>query len=138
MLRPTTETDAAEHLYFRFFRCTLSFGSEEFCLLTGLYMGRCPKSRIEFSTMYKHGYDENTFRSRVFPYCTYTSLVVEDLELLILNQRFNDISAQDGVRSILLNILNQGLLGKDLNDKVINEYLWVVENLNQWNMYLSI
>nr|KAJ0201050.1 hypothetical protein LSAT_V11C600330000 [Lactuca sativa] len=83
--------------------------------------------------MYKHGYGENTFRSRVFPYRTYTSLVVEDLELLILNQRFNDISAQDGVRAILLYILNQCFLGKELNDKVTKEYLWVVENLDQWN-----
>ncbi|CAI9262258.1 unnamed protein product [Lactuca saligna] len=71
-------------------------------------MGRCPNSRIEFSTMYKHGYGDNTFQSRVFPYRTDTSLVVEDLELLILNQRFNDISAQDDVRVILLYILNQG------------------------------
>ncbi|CAI9265361.1 unnamed protein product [Lactuca saligna] len=71
MLRPT-----AERRYFRFSRRTLSFWPEEFCLVTGLYMGRCPKSRIKFSTMYKHGYGENTFRSRVFPYCTNASLVV--------------------------------------------------------------
>ncbi|KAL7585420.1 hypothetical protein Lser_V15G44461 [Lactuca serriola] len=135
MLRPTAEMDAAERLYFRFSRHTLSFGPEEFCLVTGLYMGRCPKSRIEFSTMYKHGYGENTFRSRVFPYRTDTSLVVEDLEFLILNQRFNDISAQDGVRVIFLYILNQGFLGKELNDKVTKESLWVVENLDQWNRF---
>nr|KAJ0184680.1 hypothetical protein LSAT_V11C900485880 [Lactuca sativa] len=130
MLRPTAEMDAAERLYFRFSRHTLSFGSEEFCLVTGLYMGRCPKSRIEFSTMYKHVYGENTFRSRVFPYRTDTSLVVEDLEFLILNQRFNDISAQDGVRVILLYILNQGFLGKELNDKVTKESLF------SWGSYL--
>ncbi|CAI9268048.1 unnamed protein product [Lactuca saligna] len=93
MLRHAVETDAVSRLYFRFSRRTLSFGLEEFCLVTALYMGWCPKSRIKFSTMYKHGYGENTFRSRGFPYRTDTSLVVEDLELLILNQRFNDISA---------------------------------------------
>ncbi|CAI9269240.1 unnamed protein product [Lactuca saligna] len=136
MLRPTAETDAIERLYFRFSRRTLSFGSKEFCLVTGVYMRRCPKSRIEFSTMYKHGYGENTIRSRVFPYRTNTSLVVEDLELLILNQRFNDISAQDGVRAILLYILTHGFLEKELNDKVTKEYLRVVENLNQWNRFL--
>ncbi|CAI9288495.1 unnamed protein product [Lactuca saligna] len=133
MLRHTVETDTAEHLYFRFSRRTLSFGLKEFCLVTGLYMGRCPNSMIEFSTMYKNGYGENTFRSRVFPYRTDAPLVVEDLELLILNQQFNDISAQDGVRAILLCILNQGFLGNELNDKVTKEYLWVVENLDQWN-----
>ncbi|CAI9290590.1 unnamed protein product [Lactuca saligna] len=112
MLRPTGETDAAECLYFMFSRRTLSFGSEEFCLVNGLYMGRCPTSRIESSTMYKHGYGVNTFRSKVFTYRTDTSLVIEDLEFLILNQRFNDISAHDGVRAILLYFLNQGSHGK--------------------------
>ncbi|CAI9264100.1 unnamed protein product [Lactuca saligna] len=107
MLHPTAKTDVAERLYFRFSRRTLSFGLEEFCLVARFYMGWCPTSRIKFSTMYKHGYGVNTFRSRVFPYRTDTSLVVEDLELIILNQRFNDISAHDGVRAILLYILNQ-------------------------------
>ncbi|CAI9270697.1 unnamed protein product [Lactuca saligna] len=111
LLRPTAETDAAKRLHFRFSRRTLSFGPEEFCLVTEFYMGRCPRSRIEFLTMYKHGYYENTFRSRVFPYRTNTSLLVEDLELLILNQRFNDISAHDDVRAILF-ILNQGFFRK--------------------------
>ncbi|CAI9294963.1 unnamed protein product [Lactuca saligna] len=138
MLCPTAETDTTVRLYFRFSRRTLSFGPEEFCLVTGLYMGRCPTLRIDFSTMYKHGYGENIFRSRVFPYRTDTSLLVEDLELLILNQQFNDILAHNGVRAILLYILNQGFLGKELNDKVTKEFLWVVENLDQWNKYLLI
>nr|KAJ0193602.1 hypothetical protein LSAT_V11C800450970 [Lactuca sativa] len=111
MWHPTAERDAVERLYFRFTRRTLSFGPEEFCLVIELYMDRCHKSRIEFSTMYKHGYGENKFRSRVFPYHIDTSLIVQDLEPLILNQRFNDISAQDGVRAILLYILNQGSRG---------------------------
>nr|KAJ0207565.1 hypothetical protein LSAT_V11C500280480 [Lactuca sativa] len=55
MLRPIDETDAIERLYFRFSRRTLSFGPEEFCLVTELYMGRCPTSRIEFSTMFSWG-----------------------------------------------------------------------------------
>lgn len=87
--------------------------------------------------MYKHGYGENTFWSRVFPYRMDTSLLVEDLELLIMNQQFND--AHDGVRGILLYIINQGFfLGKKPNDKVTKEFSWVVENLDQWNRYLSI
>nr|KAJ0212143.1 hypothetical protein LSAT_V11C400192720 [Lactuca sativa] len=135
MLRPTVETDTAERLHFRFSRRTLSFGPEEFCIVSGLYMGCCPRSRIEFSIMYKHGYIENTFRSRVFPYRTDTSLLVEDLELLILNQRFNEISAHDGVCVILLYILNQGFLGKEFNDKVTKEFLWVVENLDGCNRF---
>ncbi|CAI9281996.1 unnamed protein product [Lactuca saligna] len=110
MLRPTAETDATERLHFGFSRRTLSFGPKEFYIVSGLYMGRCPRSMIEFSTMYKHRYGENTFRSRIFPYCTDTTLLVEYLELLILNQRFNDISAHDDVRAILLYILNQGSL----------------------------
>ncbi|CAI9261824.1 unnamed protein product [Lactuca saligna] len=57
---------------------------------------------------------KNTFRSRVFPYRTDTSLLVEDLELLIMNQQFND--AHDGVRDILLYILNQGSLGGVIYD----------------------
>ncbi|CAI9294131.1 unnamed protein product [Lactuca saligna] len=112
MLRPTTETDAAEHLHFRFSKHTLSFGPEEFCIVSGLSMGRCPRSRIEFSNMYKHAYGEITCRSRIFPYQRDTSLLVEDLELLIMNQRFNDISAHNGVHAILLFILNQRFLGK--------------------------
>ncbi|CAI9268851.1 unnamed protein product [Lactuca saligna] len=121
MLRPTAETDADERLYFRFSRRTLSFEPEEFCLVIGLYMGRCPNSMIEFSTMYKHRYGENTFQSRVFPYRTDTSLVVEDLELLILNQRFNAISAQDGVRAIFLYIPNQDM---DMGDVSSNPGKW--------------
>ncbi|CAI9271025.1 unnamed protein product [Lactuca saligna] len=58
MLRSTAKTGTTECLHFRFSRRTLSFGPEEFCIVSGLYMGRCPRSMIEFSTMYKHGYEE--------------------------------------------------------------------------------
>ncbi|CAI9288525.1 unnamed protein product [Lactuca saligna] len=133
MLRPTPESDAAERLHFMFSRCSLSFGPKEFCIVLGLYMGSFPTSGIEFSTMYNHEYGDNTFRSRVFPYRTDTALPVEDLELLILNRRFNEISTDDVVLAILLYIPNQGFLGKEPKDKVTKEFMWVVENLDEWN-----
>ncbi|CAI9300576.1 unnamed protein product [Lactuca saligna] len=138
MLRPTPESDAAEHLHFMFSRRYLSFGPEEFCIVSGLYMGHFPISRIEFSTIYNHRYGDNTFRSKVFPCRTATTLLVKHLELLILNRRFNEISTDDVVRAILLYILNQGFLEKEPKDKVTKKILWVVENLDKWNMYLSI
>ncbi|CAI9268091.1 unnamed protein product [Lactuca saligna] len=71
MLCPTVETDAAEHLHFRFSRRTLSFGSEEFCIVSGLYIGRCPRSRIEFSTIHPSSipFDHSNPPSNTTTYC---------------------------------------------------------------------
>nr|KAJ0191600.1 hypothetical protein LSAT_V11C800437160 [Lactuca sativa] len=129
-LRPTHEMDAEERLHFQISRYRMSFGAEEFCLITGFHFGRFPRTKKEFTQK------ETSFRSRVFPERTDASLSVGDVRDFILSNRFETVSDEDGVRACLLYVLNQGFLGKEKTDKITKEWLWLIENLDDWNSFL--
>ena len=75
-------------------------------------------------------------RERLFPDYTNSSVKIGDLKRLILNRTFLALDDVDAVRVCLIYILCEGFLGKEVNDRVPQDWFFLAENLDLWNRYI--
>lgn len=81
----------------------LEYGEPEFILITGFRTGRYVEILGE-----KSHESQSTFRKRVFPNATDSSLRLRDLDALTKNARFSKISVQDAVLVAQMLLLLEG------------------------------
>lgn len=127
-IRPQNENDGKGQLHFLLGNSYLSYGAEEFCLITGLKFGRVAGSRRLMKKV-QSTFVERVFGERMKP----AELATGDLHTVILQSRFRELSDEDAVRCVLLYILCAGYLSKEKNEKVTVEWLSVAENFDDFN-----
>nr|KAJ0186362.1 hypothetical protein LSAT_V11C900501480 [Lactuca sativa] len=101
-----------KRLYFRVGGMKMVYGPEEFCLITGLNFGEYPKNIRKKVCL---------LRERLFPNYTNSSVKIGDLESFILNQPFLEVADADVVRVCLIYILCECFLGKEINDRDLED-----------------
>nr|KAJ0206012.1 hypothetical protein LSAT_V11C500243050 [Lactuca sativa] len=78
---------------------------------------------------------ECLWRERLFPNHTNNSVKIGDLKRYILNHQFLEVNDIDAVRVSLIYILCEGVLGKEINDRVPQDcffFFFFAENLDIW------
>nr|KAJ0216327.1 hypothetical protein LSAT_V11C300107230 [Lactuca sativa] len=133
---PVLSPDGIKRLYFRVGNTKMVYGPEEFCLITGFNFGEYPKN------IWRKGSEKLIsskkrclLRERLFPDHTNSSVKIGDLKSLILNQTFLALDDLDAVRVCLIYILCEGFLGKEVNDRVPQDWFYLAENLDLWNSF---
>nr|KAJ0205572.1 hypothetical protein LSAT_V11C500268330 [Lactuca sativa] len=139
---PVLSPDGIKRLYFRVGNTKMVYGPEEFCLITGFNFGEYPKNiRRKGSEKLISSKKRCLLRERLFPDHTNSSVKIGDLKSLILNQTFLALDDLDAVRVCLIYILCEGFLGKEVNDRVPQDWFFLAENLDlcnsfSWGSYL--
>lgn len=131
-VRPDAKLLSQQKMRFRIGKHELTFGPEEFCLITGFMFGFRPNDEKHIVIK------ESTFRQRVFPEINDSDLKISDLQTLVKSPRFVEIDDHDAVRVCLLIILRQGFMGKGQCDKVTIPWLSLVEDLKDWDRYVAL
>ncbi|KAL7586030.1 hypothetical protein Lser_V15G45126 [Lactuca serriola] len=134
---PVLSPDGIKRLYFRVRNTKMVYGPEEFCLITGFNFGEYPKNiGRKGSEKLISSKKRCLLRERLFPDHTNSSVKIGDLKSLILNQTFLALDDLDAVRVCLIYILCEGFLGKEVNDRVPQDWFFLAENLDLWNRYI--
>ncbi|KAL4559022.1 hypothetical protein LXL04_031154 [Taraxacum kok-saghyz] len=134
-IQPTEESVAEKRMYFRVGEKTISYGTKEFCLITGFMFGK----NIEPKKMFNFKGTQSKFGARVFPNTPEAEVTVSQLgQLLQKALDMLDIQDVDVVHLGLLYILCKGILGKDGCDKVCVEWFLLVDDLQAWDMYAGL
>nr|KAJ0199532.1 hypothetical protein LSAT_V11C600303500 [Lactuca sativa] len=125
---PVLSPDGIKRLYFRVGNTKMVYGPEEFCLIIGFNFGEYPKN-IERKGSEKliSSKKRCLLRERLFPDHTNSSVKIGDLKRLILNQTFLALDDVDAVRVFL---------GKEVNDRVPQDWFFLAENLDLWNSFV--
>nr|KAJ0218632.1 hypothetical protein LSAT_V11C300120490 [Lactuca sativa] len=133
---PVLSPDGIKRLYFRAGNTKMVYGPEEFCLITGFNFGEYPKN-IGRKGLEKllSSKKRCLLRERLFPDHTNSSVKIGDLKRLILNRTFLALDDVDAVRICLIYILCEGFLGKEVNDRVPQDWFFLAENLDLWNIF---
>nr|KAJ0195764.1 hypothetical protein LSAT_V11C700363650 [Lactuca sativa] len=119
--------DEIKPLYFRVGDTKMVYGPEEFFLITGLNFGEYPKNIGEkVSEKVVSSKKRCLLCERLFP--NYTNILVKigDLKSFILNQPFLEVADTDVVRVCLITILYEGFLGKEINDRVLQDWFFLL------------
>nr|KAJ0189887.1 hypothetical protein LSAT_V11C800445100 [Lactuca sativa] len=133
---PVLSPDGIKRLYFRVGNTKMVYGPEEFCLITGFNFGEYPKNiGRKGSEKLISSKKRCLLRERLFPDHTNSSVKIGDLKSLILNQTFLALDDLDAVRVCLIYILCEGFLGKEVNDRVPQDWFFLAENLDLWNSF---
>nr|KAJ0214552.1 hypothetical protein LSAT_V11C400165640 [Lactuca sativa] len=133
---PVLSPDGIKRLYFRVGNTKMVYGPEEFCLITGFNFGEYPKNiGRKGSEKLISSKKRCLLRERLFPDHTNSSVKIGDLKSLILNQTFLALDDLDAVRVCLIYILCEGFLGKEVNDRVPQDWFYLAENLDLWNSF---
>nr|KAJ0219184.1 hypothetical protein LSAT_V11C300108670 [Lactuca sativa] len=133
---PVLSPDGIKRLYFRVGNTKMVYGPEEFCLITGFNFGEYPKNiGRKGSEKLLSSKKRCLLRERLFPDHTNSSVKIGDLKRLILNRTFLALDDVDAVRVCLIYILCEGFLGKEVNDRVLQDWFFFAENLNLWNSF---
>ncbi|PWA37034.1 phospholipase-like protein [Artemisia annua] len=107
---------------------SLTFGRQEFCLLTGFRFGM-----VSFR---KWRYGQIPFRDRVFPHKVGQHVKLIDLFQIIEDEEvFMKLSGEDAIRVCLLLTLDVIFMGKELGSIVDDIFLRMVEDLDEWNAF---
>nr|KAJ0211011.1 hypothetical protein LSAT_V11C400214090 [Lactuca sativa] len=120
-----------KQLYFRMSDTKIVYGPKAFCLITGLNFREYPKNIEKIVSSKKRC----LLRERLFPNHTNSSEKIGDLKSFILNQSFLEVGDADAVRVCLIYILCESFLGKEINDRVPQDWYFFVENLDVWNSF---
>nr|KAJ0201149.1 hypothetical protein LSAT_V11C600316790 [Lactuca sativa] len=133
---PVLSPDGIKRLYFRVGNTKTVYGPEKFCLITGFNFGEYPKNiGRKGSEKLISSKKRCLLRERLFPDHTNSSVKIGDLKSLILNQTFLALDDVDAVRVCLIYILCEGFLGKEVNDRVPQDWFYLAENLDLWNSF---
>ncbi|KAL7594647.1 hypothetical protein Lser_V15G29007 [Lactuca serriola] len=133
---PILSPDGIKRLYFRVGNTKMVYGPEEFCLIIGFNFGEYPKNIVrKGSEKLLSSKKRCLLRERLFPDHTNSSVKIGDLKRLILNQTFLALDDVDAVRVCLIYILCEGFLGKEVNDRVPQDWFFLAENLDLWNSF---
>nr|KAJ0216994.1 hypothetical protein LSAT_V11C300113920 [Lactuca sativa] len=125
---PVLSPDGIKRLYFRVGNTKMVYGPEEFCLITGFNFGEYPKNiGKKASEKLLTSKKRCLLRERLFPDHTNSSVKIGDLK---------QVEDVDAVRVCLIYILCESFLGKEINDRVPQDWFFLAENLNIWNSYL--
>nr|KAJ0216027.1 hypothetical protein LSAT_V11C300144170 [Lactuca sativa] len=128
--------DGIKRLYFRVGNTKMVYGPEEFCLMTGFNFGEYPKNiGKKVSEKLVTSKKRCLLCERLFPNHTNSSVKIGDLKSLILNQTFLEVDDADAVRVCLIYILCECFLGKEINDRVPQDWFFFAENLDVWNSF---
>nr|KAJ0203728.1 hypothetical protein LSAT_V11C500265210 [Lactuca sativa] len=101
------------------------FDRKALCLVIGL----------RFGDYFYPSFGFVAFIERVFPFVPLSvSMCMDDLTN-VLNNSLHQLSNEDVVRVSMLYMLEQGFLGKYMRQPVINERMWLVSNLQEFNRY---
>nr|KAJ0210251.1 hypothetical protein LSAT_V11C400187500 [Lactuca sativa] len=135
---PVLSPDGIKRLYFRVGNTKMVYGPEEFCLITDFNFGEYPKNiGRKGSEKLLSSKKRCLLRERLFPDHTNSSVKIGDLKRLILNRTFLELDDVDAVRVCLIYILCEGFLGKEVNDRVPQDwFFFFAENLNLWNSFV--
>nr|KAJ0218857.1 hypothetical protein LSAT_V11C300126060 [Lactuca sativa] len=133
---PVLSPDGIKRLYFRVGNTKMVYGPEEFCLITGFNFGEYPKNiGRKGSEKLISSKKRCLLRERLFPDHTNSSVKIGDLKSLIVNQTFLALDDFDAVRVCLIYTLCEGFLGKEVNDRVPQDWFYLAENLDLWNIF---
>nr|KAJ0202660.1 hypothetical protein LSAT_V11C500251540 [Lactuca sativa] len=133
---PVLSPDGIKRLYFRVGNTKMVYKPEEFCLIIGLNFGEYPKNiGRKGSEKLLSSKKRCLLRERLFPDHTNSLVKIGDLKRLILNRTFLELDDVDAVRVYLIYILCEGFLGKEVNDRVPQDWLFLAENLDLWNSF---
>nr|KAJ0224967.1 hypothetical protein LSAT_V11C100007890 [Lactuca sativa] len=101
------------------------YDPEEFCFITGLNFGEYPKM-IDKKVSEKVVTTKKRclLRERLFPNHTNSSGKIGDLKSYILNHPFLEIGDANVVRVCLIYILCEEFLGKEINDRVPQDWFY--------------
>nr|KAJ0212832.1 hypothetical protein LSAT_V11C400164320 [Lactuca sativa] len=133
---PVLSPDGIKRLYFRVGNTKMVYGPEEFCLITGFNFGEYPKNiGRKGSEKLISSKKRCLLRERLFPDHTNSSVKIGDLKRLILNQTFLALDDVDAVRVCLIYVLCESFLGKEVNDRVPQDWFFLAENLDLWNSF---
>nr|KAJ0211975.1 hypothetical protein LSAT_V11C400164980 [Lactuca sativa] len=134
---PVLSSDGIKRLYFRVGNTKMVYGPEEFCLITGFNFGEYPKNiGRKGSEKLLSSKKRCLLRERLFPDHTNSSVKIGDLKRLILNRTFLALDDVDAVRVCLIYILCEGFLGKEVNDRVPQDWLSFILLNFAWGSYL--
>ncbi|KAL7594372.1 hypothetical protein Lser_V15G27863 [Lactuca serriola] len=134
---PVLSPDGIKRLYFRVGNTKMVYGPEEFCLIIGFNFGEYPKNiGRKGSEKLISSKKRCLLRERLFPDHTNSSVKIGDLKRLILNQTFLALDDVDAVRVCLIYVLCEGFLGKEVNDRVPQDWFFFAENLDLWNSFV--
>ena len=130
--------DGIKRLYFKIKDTELVYGPEEYALITGFHFGSYPKMIGKKVSEKKFSSQKRCFlRERLFPNHSNSSVKVSDLKSFIFNHPFLAASDDDAVRAALIYVVCEGFLGKEINDRVPQDWFFLAENLDDWNRYYS-
>ncbi|KAL7598019.1 hypothetical protein Lser_V15G26526 [Lactuca serriola] len=128
--------DGVKRLYFRVGDTKMVYGPEEFCLITGFNFGEYPKM-IGKKVSEKNLINKKRclLRERLFPDHTNNSVKINDIKSFIFNRPFLQVGDADAVRLCLIYILCEGFLGKEVDDRVPQDWFILAEDLDVWNRF---
>nr|KAJ0191843.1 hypothetical protein LSAT_V11C800447440 [Lactuca sativa] len=128
--------DGIKQLYFRVGDTKMVYGLEEFCLITGLNFDEYPKmigkKVLERIVILKK---RCLLRERLFPNHINSSVKIGDLKSYILNHPFLEVGGANAIRVCLIYILCERFLGKEINDRVLQDCFFLAKNLDDWNNF---
>nr|KAJ0225870.1 hypothetical protein LSAT_V11C100042880 [Lactuca sativa] len=115
---PVLSPDGIKRLHFRVGNTKMVYWPEEFCLIIGFNFGEYPKNiGKKMSEKLVTSKKRCLLRERLFSNHTNSSVKIDDLKSLILNQTFLEVDDADAVRVCLMYILCESFLGKEINDR---------------------
>nr|KAJ0195067.1 hypothetical protein LSAT_V11C700345330 [Lactuca sativa] len=119
--------------YFRVGDTKMVYGPKEFCLITGFNFGEYHKNIGKKVSEKK----KSLLRERLFPNHTNSSVKIGDLKSFVLNHPFLEASDDDAVRVCLIYVLCEGFLGKEINDRVPQDWFFSLRiSIFVWGNYL--
>ncbi|KAL4579874.1 hypothetical protein LXL04_016042 [Taraxacum kok-saghyz] len=129
-IKPTWESVQQKRMHFKIGDHIISYGPDEFCMITGFKWGR----RIDPKRMFKaKDILTSSFRPHVIDIPDEHVSVNDLLDIITDYSVFGSLSDGDAVRVVLLFILCRGFLGKELKDSVFREWLILADDFEAWN-----
>ena len=126
-IQPRQRKQGDEKFHFLFTSGTnefrLSYGVEEFCIITGFRFGNWKKPRVGPNQ------EPCDFARRMFPHRRMEEIEVGEVLDIIDGEHWSSLTAGDAVRLAFLAFYTRGLMGRDLVDKVKAENLIIVDDL---------